>query len=249
MREEQHDDMKSVPNLVDRILEEESDSDSDDSDYHKYCTPTESKQIPAIINLLNVETVNEQDDSDAGSLPNLRLREEPDSDSSSDDDSDVHSLPGLQDRNRVDSDSDDSDNEDNTRRRTKYAVTQQWNEDVASISSCDTRDGEDSELDSINPNWMTTEEIGPVPIRRIRGGAIEDEIDDFYDNNDVMVEIVEEDEPYEIVQNTNTNNPVIEDEIIEELAEDESDVQPVMNPTTAHQLPDSTQPYVYNSLY
>ena len=48
----------------------------------------------------------------------------------------------------------------------------------------------------------TTEEIRPtVPIQRLRGGAIEDEIDDFYDNNDIMVETVEE-EPYEAVENT-----------------------------------------------
>ena len=53
-REEQRDEMKSLPDLVDRILEEESESDSDDSDYHKYCTPTKSKQIPAIINLFTV---------------------------------------------------------------------------------------------------------------------------------------------------------------------------------------------------
>ena len=44
---------------------------------------------------------------------------------------------------------------------------------------------------------MTTkEEKKPiVPTKRIRGGAVEDEIDDFYDNHDILVDTVEE-EPY-----------------------------------------------------
>ena len=58
-----------------------------------------------------------------------------------------------------------------------------------------------------------------------------------------MVETVEEEELYEIVANTNTNSPVMADANIEDLEEDESDGQPLVNPTTAQQLLDSTQPY------
>ena len=111
------------------------------------------------------------------------------------------------------------------------------------------RDGEDSDLDSIDPNWMTTtEEMRPtVPIKRLRGGAIEDEIDDFYDSNDILVETVEEEEPYEVVENTATIIPDIDDEQrregIRELADDESDVEPVIIPTAPQHLLQPPQPY------
>ena len=63
----------SLPDLVDRRKEAESGSDSDRySDCYKSCTPTEQiVSIPETINLIKVETVNEQDDSDANSLPGL----------------------------------------------------------------------------------------------------------------------------------------------------------------------------------
>ena len=122
---------KSLPDLVERRKEAESDSDSD-SDCYKYCTQAEPNinSIPRNINMIKVETVNEQDDSDTGSLPGLqeRIREETDSESDSDDekheDSDACSLPGLQDRNREDSDSDDSTSECDKVRRTQYNTTQ-----------------------------------------------------------------------------------------------------------------------------
>ena len=94
-------------------------------------------------NSAHVETIDEHDDSDTGSLP------------------------GLQERISGHNDS--------------------WNEDEI-----------DSNLDSIDSNWMTTtEETKPiVPTIRLRGGVIEDEIDDYYDNNNILVEMVEEEKPY-----------------------------------------------------
>ena len=52
----------------------------------------------------------------------------------------------------------------------------------------------DSDLDSTDSNWMTTKEEKKhiVPTKRLRGGAIEDEIDNFNDNNDILVETVGE---------------------------------------------------------
>ena len=96
---------------------------------------------------------------------------------------------------------------------------------------------------------MTTkEEMKPIaPTKRLRKGAIEDEIDDFYDNNDIMGETVEEEESYEVVENTDIIIPVITDdqprEVIGELAEDESDVEPAIIPTTAQHLLEPPQPY------
>ena len=60
----------SLPDLEERRKEAKSDSDSD-SDCYKYCTPADPTiiPIPRNINIIKVETVNEQNDSDAGPLP------------------------------------------------------------------------------------------------------------------------------------------------------------------------------------
>ena len=84
----------------------------------------------------------------------------------------------------------------------------------------------------------TTEETKPiVPTIRLRGGAIEDKIDDYYDKNGILVETVEEEEQYKEVANTVTtindknNNEDHGKEVIGEIIKDKSDDDPIQIPT------------------
>ena len=165
---------KSLPDIEERRRDDENDSDNDIGiEDHWEEVEEQSSPIPNTIKCVELETVNEHaDDSDAGSLSGLRERMREDSDSESDSDTEGGS-------------------------RNMYMRTQQRSEDVVSVYSRKDdswdKDEIDSNLESIDSNWMTTtEEMKPiVPPVRLREGAIEDKISDYYDNTDILVGIVD----------------------------------------------------------